>query len=75
MNHDRQNDRLLSYLKKNRKVDPMTALTKLGIGRLAARIYDLRNDVRYKVDIRSVPKRTVNRYGESIIVSSYELVN
>lgn len=73
MNHDIQNDRLLNYLKKNRKIDPITALVKLGISRLAARVYDLKNDKRYKVDIRSVPKRTVNRYGESIIVSEYRL--
>lgn len=73
MNHETQNDRLLNYLKKHRRIDPMTAFVKLGISRLAARAYDLRNDVRYKVDIRSVPKRTVNRYGESIIVSEYRL--
>lgn len=73
MNHDIQNDRLLNYLKTHRSIDPITALTKLGISRLAARIYDLRNDKRYKVDIKSVPKRTVNRYKESIIVSEYRL--
>lgn len=72
MNHDRktQNDRLLSYLKAHRRIDPMTALTKLGVGRLAARIHELKQDGH---DIRSVPKRTFNRYREMIIVSEYRL--
>lgn len=65
-----QNIRLLAYLKAHKKIDPMAALTELGMSRLAARVYDLRKD---GVDIQSVPKRTVNRYGESIIVSEYRL--
>lgn len=37
-----QTERLRKYLKRHRKVDPMTALKDLSIYRLGARIYDLR---------------------------------
>lgn len=66
-----QNDRLESYLKSNKRIDPMKALTVLGISRLASRIYDLKKEK--GLDIRSFPKRTRNRFGESVIVSEYRL--
>lgn len=65
-----QNIKLLAYLKAHKRIDPMKALLELGIGRLASRVYDLKQQ---GVNIKSVPKRTVNRHGESIIVSEYRL--
>lgn len=38
-----QNDAILSYLKKHKKITALEALKKFGCFRLAARIYDLRN--------------------------------
>lgn len=65
-----QNIRLLAYLKAHKKIDPMTALTELGMSRLAARVYDLRREGH---NITSVPKRVINRFDESIIVSEYRI--
>ena len=36
-----QNDNILSYLKKGKKLDPMKALKLFGCFRLSARIFDL----------------------------------
>jgi hypothetical protein len=37
-----QNERILNYLQKGKSLTPITALTKFGCFRLAARISDLR---------------------------------
>lgn len=37
-----QTERLRKHLRRHRRIDPMTALDRLGIYRLAARIRDLR---------------------------------
>lgn len=43
--------RLIAYLKRYGKIEPMKALNKFGIYRLGARIFDLRH--RYGWDIRT----------------------
>jgi hypothetical protein len=65
-----QNDRLLSYLKANKRIDSDQARKELGIARLAARIHDLRGKGH---KLESVPKHVRNRYGESVTISEYHL--
>lgn len=48
----------------------MTALTELGIYRLAARAYDLRDDG-HRIVTRTIT--VSNRFGESCRVAQYEL--
>lgn len=64
-----QCDRLLDRLQRG-PVDPMTALTELGIYRLAARAYDLRDDG-HRIVTRTIT--VSNRFGESCRVAQYEL--
>lgn len=45
---------VLDYLKQHGKIDPMTALSKLGIYRLAARVLELRQN---NFDIETVRVR------------------
>lgn len=65
-----QNDRLLEYLKKRKKIDPLTAWQILGIYRLGARIYDLRAKGK-KIIMEMVTVN--NRFGEPCRVASYRL--
>lgn len=39
-----QNATILKHLKRNRTLSPLEALKRFGVMRLAARIYELRND-------------------------------
>jgi len=39
-----QNKRILNYLKRGHRITPMDALELFGCFRLAARVYDLRNE-------------------------------
>lgn len=64
-----QCDRLLSRLERG-PVDPMVALNELGIFRLAARCFDLKESG-HKV-IKSTVEVT-NRFGESCRVAQYSL--
>ena len=52
-----QTDEVLAHLEHNGAITPLEALRKLGVFRLAARIYDLRLD---GVDIRTDYKKTRN---------------
>jgi len=62
---ENQTLRVLRWLSRVGPLDPLTALRKLGIYRLGARIYDLRLD---GVDIRTDYKRT--RGGARVAVYS-----
>jgi hypothetical protein len=65
-----QCERLLDYLKHYRKIDPFEAWQRLGIYRLGARIYDL------KQQGHMIGKRTArvfNRYGEECRIAEYFL--
>ena len=61
---DKQTDRLLAYLKENRKITALEALSELGIARLAARVYDLRAEG-YDIVTRNVTVPT--RAGKATI--------
>ena len=65
-----QNDRVLNYLERHGDIDPMRALTELGVFRLAARVKDLRDA---GVSINKTMARVTNRFGESCHVAKYWL--
>lgn len=65
-----QNRRLLSYLKRHRTIDPLTAWRELGIYRLGARIFDLREA---GIEIVSDRAPIENRFGEKVSVALYRL--
>ena len=64
-----QADRLLAYLKKNRVVEPMSAWQELGIYRLAARVYELRQAGH---NIVKNTKSVTNRFGEKCNIAVYQ---
>jgi len=66
----RQQLRVLGWMKAGRTLDPQTAWRHLGITRLAARIFELKQ-AGYK--ITKVMKRVVNRWGEKCGVAEYKL--
>jgi len=66
-----QNDRLLNYLERNGDINPMQALSELGVLRLAARVRDLR-DAGIKID--KTTTKVCNRFGEACRVAKYRLV-
>lgn len=66
-----QNDRLLHYLERHGDIDPLRALSELGVFRLAARVNDLRNA---GVKIHRTMVSVTNRFGESCRVALYRLV-
>jgi len=63
-----QNKRLLTALKAGQVIDPMYALSQLGIFRLAARIYDLNET---GVTIKREWRKVFNRFGEETKVRVY----
>jgi hypothetical protein len=66
-----QANRLLSYLKVHKVIDPYQAVHKLGIMRLAARIHDLRCA---GVDIRTTYIEGVNQWHEDVRFAEYRLM-
>ena len=72
-----QNKMLLEYMRQNGSVTPQEALRDLGILRLSARIYELRNceELRSQgLRIASERERAKNRYGSNVVYSRYSLV-
>jgi len=65
-----QNNRLLSLLKAGNSINPLEAWVNLGIYRLGARIFDLRQ---MGHDIRSRFISVQNRFGEPCRVKLYYL--
>jgi hypothetical protein len=67
-----QNRRLLAYLRSHNahSVDPITAWAQLGIYRLGARIFDLRQ-AGHKISTERMP--VTNRFGEQCFVAYYKL--
>jgi hypothetical protein len=58
-----QNQRILNYLQKGKSLTPITALTKFGCFRLAARISDLRKEgYTIHTDIITKNKKTFASY-------------
>ena len=66
-----QNEKILAYLKMGRAIDPLTAIQKFGIMRLAARVYDLKRD---GFNIVAKNKQVKNRFGEICNVCVYKLI-
>ena len=62
---------LMGYLKRNGSITQKDALIKLGIARLASRIYDLRN---IGADIHVQPEIVQNRFGKPVKIARYFLV-
>lgn len=65
-----QEKRILQWLKDNQTIDPMQALSELGVYRLGARIKDLR-DKGYRIITERVDD--TNRYGEKVQYAKYRL--
>lgn len=65
-----QEQKVLQYIKQRGSITTLDAVMDLGVHRLSARIYDLRqmghNIVSEKVEVK-------NRFGEKCIVASYRL--
>jgi hypothetical protein len=65
-----QMDRVLSHLKSYGSIQPLGAWRDLGIYRLSAVIYDLRQEG-HKITTRRV--EVVNRFGEPALIAEYSL--
>ncbi len=65
-----QCERLKKWLLEHGEIDPLTAWAELGIYRLGARVYDLR---RRGLNIVSLRKKVLNRFGEACEVALYRL--
>lgn len=66
----KQTERLLNYLKDNKKIDPITSWNYLGIYRLSAVVFLLRKDG-WKIKTNTVEVK--NQFNESCHVAQYEL--
>ncbi len=67
---DSQNKRLLSHLLQGNKVTPLTAWGMLGIYRLSARIFDLRDR---GFDVKTDRIEVENGHGEKFNVAEYSI--
>lgn len=65
-----QCDRVLKYMQDFGTITPLQALGDLGVMRLGARIWDLRQDG-HKITRRMVSAK--NRYGEIVSFAEYKL--
>ncbi len=65
-----QLDRVLSHLKENKTISPLQAWRDLGIYRLSAVIFKLRQEG-HKIETNLV--EVVNRWGESAFIAEYSL--
>ena len=66
-----QNERLAAYLAQHGTINPLEAWTELGIYRLGARVFDLRQR---GFEIKSENVKVQNRFGEDCHVAQYKLV-
>ena len=65
-----QNERVLEYLKVHGSITPLEALNELGVMRLGARIWELRNEGHA---ITRVLETGMNRNGETVRYARYAL--
>ena len=68
---DRQCTKVLNYMKTNKTITTLNAYDELGVSRLSARIWDLRN--KYGYDIATTPKKVRDRDGVLTVVTAYYL--
>ena len=66
-----QCDRVYGYLLKNRSINPLQAWSEIGVYRLGARVWDLKN--KYGVKISKDMVTVHNKYGEPCKVARYRL--
>lgn len=66
-----QKDAVLRHMKDYGSISSIEAFEEYGITRLAARIFELKNDD--GIAIHSVPIQSTNRYGDKIIFTRYSL--
>ena len=65
-----QNERVLDYITKFGSINPMQALSDLGVMRLASRISDIK---RMGINVRKDMVHAKNRYGEDVCFAKYSL--
>ena len=65
-----QNEKVIAYITEFGSINPLQALSDLGIMRLASRISDLKS-MGYEIEKRMVSGK--NRYGESVSYAEYRL--
>lgn len=65
-----QTTRILGHLRQGHRLTQSEALERYGIARLAARIYDLREDGH---DISAHMEERTNRFGEPVKIAVYTL--
>lgn len=65
-----QNTRLLNYLLSGKSIDPLEAWKRLGIYRLAARVFDLRQ---LGHEIKMTDKIVMNNFGEECRIANYKI--
>ena len=65
-----QKERILDYMERFGSISTMEAFTDLGITRLSARIFEIRND---GIEISEQLERSKNRYGENVHYMRYSL--
>ena len=67
-----QAKRVLDYLESGNTITTLNAFNELGITRLAARIYELKEEGH---DVKSKRIKVTNRYNEQCSVSEYFMEN
>lgn len=68
---DRQCMKVLQYMKDYKTITTLDAYKDLGVSRLSARVWDLRN--KYGYDIGVKPKKVLDRDGVRTTVNAYYL--
>ena len=70
----KQTDRVFKYMKDFGSISPKEAMNDLGVMRLAARISDLKEDLRETgIEIETKMEKGKNRYGETTHYARYFL--
>ena len=67
-----QNEKILDYMERNGSITPLEAMNELGIMRLGARIFDLKEQ---GVGIITERVKGENRHGEATTFARYRLEN
>ena len=68
----RQEQRIYEYMKKHNGITAKEAVEELGVMRLSARIFDLREQ---GINISDERVKGVNRYGETCYYTRYKVVD
>ncbi len=66
----RQSDWLLRELMRGRTITPICAMEEAGVGRLAARVNDLRS---MGYPVITDKRRVRNRYGKPVYIAAYRM--